>query len=336
MEDIKKMIMSKTVDFVQNEEEMGGQGEVGGKESEDKHEKAAMLRRQHASKTIVIRQQWGLLAQISLLVVMAIVYFTFVYLFALSNINRGAGTARAVDWAGRRRVLSALMFAETRRAMVYHFLDDPFREASQQVHIERAISLSEFFLRISKQVMYGDEALGLPSATGRSKELDELMFRNACNVMSTPNCTLFHRGVLTQGVSAAISEYARLISTLAATSAHLPNGTVANLSAMFTSETYLTAETMFWDHFLESGLSRVGEIFTQTTVDEIGSAFDLLTSVFAAFFSVSFILLVLLYDPLVKRLNFQLKRTRAMLLMIPTAVIEENRSLRRKLMAAKF
>jgi ABC-type sugar transport system permease subunit len=344
MEEIKKNIMSKTTDYIQNEEEQeraggngGENGEAGGKSSsEEKQEKAAILRRQHSSKTIVLRRQWGLLGQIMLLVIMAVAYFAFVYLFAVNNINKGAGTARSVDWAGRRRVLTALMFTEARRAVVYPFLNDPHRAASQQVHIDNALAHTDFFLFVSNSVLYGNPDAELDPVTGISEDLDQLMFRNACPLIKTPNCETFHRGVMQQGMTAALAEYARLIQNLVFRAQQVANGTVADARAVFFTEDYLDAETMFWDHFLNTGLLKMAELLTTNAIDGMNSAFSLLTSTFAAFFSVSYVLLLFLYDPLVKRLNFQLQRTRAMLLMIPTSVIEENRALRRKLLQAKF
>lgn len=212
------------------------------------------------------------------------------------------------------------MFPEARRSVVYPFLNDPHRAASQQVQNNDALTHTDFLLFVSNSVLYGNQDSEL--VTDVSEDLDKLLFRDAFQLLKTPNCETFHRGVMRQGMTAALAEYARLIQNLALRAQEVANGTVVDACAVFFTEDYRSPQD--------------GGAITTNDIDGMNSAFSLLTSTFAAFFSVSYVLLLFLYDPLVKRLNFRLQRTRAMLLMIPTSVIEENRALRRKLLQAKF
>jgi hypothetical protein len=340
MEDIKLNIMAKTSDLVVQEEDRcgsptaaGAEEAAGGRKSEQTH----LLRKHHAAK-IALRRQWRLFAQIVLLVGLAVAYFSFLYVAGMTEIHNAEPVAPAIDWTGRRRAAAVLLLGEAREALVAPFFADPFRTRSPAELRARAAERAEFLLRVSDDVVYGNEELGLDVSSGDSAELDTLLFGNACTLLATPGCASFHRGVLTHGLFAAIAEYARLAGRLLgqAEFAAGPNGTAADVNAAVAGEAFTVMESMLWNHLLEHGLRLASQLRARVVLARLSLARENQTTVFAVFFCLVFALLLFLYEPLVRHLNFQLQRTRAMLLMIPSAVIEENRALRRKLMAAKF
>lgn len=212
--------------------------------------------------------------------------------------------------------------------------------SSLQVNLDEAT-------RFHQGLLYGDPQWGLSGSLRRSAHRDDLAFGNACafvNVedMATLNalpigvfsCEEFAQGIFRRGVSSAFIGFLSTIETFSKELVRLNEEqlNVTHIQDFFASDLY--QEMDFSERFImRYGLRLESKTYVEDLFkmndDFLGVRIALLISFLCAVVGAY----VVVYEPMIRALDNQLKNVRGMLLMIPMDIIESSTSLRRILIA---
>jgi hypothetical protein len=176
-------------------------------------------------------------------------------------------------------------------------------------------------------LVFGNDFMGLHGALKTDSEQAYLLFNDACTTRGiTKNielggCEAFENGVFTHGLHAAVEHYNHAVLQEAISVSRVSN------DGMVYSQNYDRIAAMGVG-YLDDALAYSSVLYQEKTESDIGS-FIRMRKTLAALFSVVLILtLFTVYLPLISELHSDTNRTRAMLLTIPSSVIDSVKSIR--------
>ncbi len=205
---------------------------------------------------------------------------------------------------------------------------------------------------LSTALVYGDSSMGITGLkneeqSGRSTGQSELQFTNACVPPSNLYCRSFLGGVMLRGLAAAATEFistqSRLFDSLLAEikirymADTVPPPTAPPASNIYPEAVGLTSARVaqemaatgvsatlndWTDLYMGPALDASMTAFVNTINSEIDDATQTQMIIFIIFSIACVLVYVVVYIPLIRSLDVQIKRTRSMLLMIPADVLE--------------
>jgi hypothetical protein len=277
-------------------------------------------------------------AKLLLLVLVSVTYFGIV--FTLSTLWTSQALTRLPEqtWSLEREAfarvvateLSSSFFSFSEQALGAVYPSDLARTAqavlANAVHAEDAES----------GLMYGSAWMGTPGMIARSATLDAIMFDDVCARYYAQDavCPVIMRGALTHGAHNALMEYLRAAVDLANFNLANPPNSTADSFARALHPRLVELQTMV-DQYLEPLLDKVT---LQLRDDELAAArqgssnAQIALAIFCVAAALSY---AFVYEPLVTRLDADLKRSRGMLLMVPYNLIVNSQAFRTLLNAGE-
>jgi len=301
--------------------------------------------------------------KIMVMVVLTIVYFSIMYAVEFGNLERRLNVAPPqVNWSQHRRLSLLMLVYDTRHILTQKFWKEAEAGASGIVDVQVSDFTNDLNLLgdIEVALAYGSTRFNVDPPTTDQTEQIGLMFKDVCYLGNNPgmkletgwkqNCTKFSHGILTHGLHAALLEYVNSARTsISVISAALDSSGKYNQSnydwsnvtqaLVFLNELLVPKfnhPAMKWMQdtcyingaYLDVALQQSGNLYGSAVANYIQSQYQLRLILLIVFILVSFFLYVGFYNPMCWQLDAEQKRTSAMLLLIPSDVMERIPSIR--------
>jgi len=156
---------------------------------------------------------------------------------------------------------------------------------------------------------------------------DELEFGDACSLLRTSaadqaSCRAFADGVLIRGINSAFEQYLRMAVGLKDQLSRSPDVTVAQVNSTLHSASVLVMQQLsaVW---LDDGLHLAAEMY-QAELANHNKTFQKVRGALAGvFFACITLLLLAVYEPLVRSLDEEFKKVRSVLIMVPLPWLDD-------------
>ena len=258
----------------------------------------------------------------------AVAYYGGTFMWSAATTDVIAGSGHTLLWSYQREAWSLTLLGTLMTCMIEN---DP-GQASRQV--TQALLAADTLTHIQHQLFYGD---GQIQAARVSQERVELMMHDGCVTSAaadTVGCNEIFNGVLLNGVHAGVSEFvtrSRLILIERAKDI-ANNVTVSRLDRIRAAD--MNNVRLFGKVHLRESLRQGSALvsqYTDTTIDTFSNTHTILTGCVIGVLILGFIALQV---PIMVRLDDQVKRSRATLLYLPPAAVEDIPALRQLLILA--
>jgi hypothetical protein len=276
--------------------------------------------------------------QVSVLLALAAVFFCVNWTLKTSEFQRVTDYLVQINWMRAVGALAVYNMFSLREYVIAGAMQHEFRPPDA-AHIAAGLGESvTYMLDTMNNVLYGAAWMEMKQTVRTSKLFDSIYFSDLCpHIGNPPNCRTIAAGILREGLNPSSEEYVHLLRRVALlTERQLADAQAANASAnahrervlaMLSNNTFLETEQM-GVHYVYRGFSQAAAAILKHNSTRLAALKDL-SMIMTVFFIIFLVLLwFCLYSRLVRRLDGQLKRTRAMLLLVPTSILENSKHLR--------
>ncbi len=284
------------------------------------------------------RENWILIAKISIVFLVSTAYFLTVFFQETNKVDTSVQGIPRIYWSGRRSSLARDMYIDLQELLVAPLIQSDVIPPNETVVYDRIEKTGEFLLSIQHGLLYGSSWMNTSASVGASSKMDALLFGDACKEVKShtyEECVAFGDGVITHGVDSALEEYIRAVRSFAVQFMNQPNRTLSYVNETIHSVAYQRIKQMDATYFYEP-MDAAEELVLNEQLDAIDAFTKSLALLLGLFLTALVLLFVVVYLPIVRSLDSQVKRTRGMLLMIPYDVMEHLPQLRKLLFESKI
>jgi len=224
---------------------------------------------------------------------------------------------------------------------------DEFRAVPAASWAHELESEIEELRSFQNSLLYGSEQLGTPGSVKRYFKRDKLNFDNACPYLPLSevnrvdeidlgdrSCETIANGVFTHGLNAAFQYFTDSMSTmLEQLTPYADNANMTRVTQVIRSDSVWELEYLDRS-FLRYGLMVDSRMYLSEQLEDNSAFLKLRGSLLAGFLVLVALTYVLVYDPMIRSLDRQLKRVQALLVMVPFDVIQSTVGMKKLLQAA--
>jgi len=294
------------------------------------------------------RGKWALLGSVVALFMVASGYFVLCFVLGDAHLTTSAALVPESVYAFRRlNAVRTLLCGLTRMMLapiIWHLEYRPLYPEVMTMQVQDEIALLR---RIQQGLLYGDTEFKLPGSLRRNVKRDDLDFGNACKYITAEGmnrmdeldmgdltCEGFAKGLFTRGLTAGLNHFIDRVEDIANFIKNGPDSLVQNSTALqgfLQSPMWLEVDLMDRT-VLRYALTIESQMYIDDLINLNQSYVNMTAGIMAGFLIALCLVYVVVYQPMVRSLDVQLKRARSMLVMVPIDVIQNNVAMRKAIL----
>jgi hypothetical protein len=275
--------------------------------------------------------------QVSLLLFLSFSFFFGSWWMARGTFGQRRDSVETITDLGAAHALAVSIVTDATRLSTASITGAQYGAANASELAQLIQDNTQRMMTIVSDVLYGVHGR-YRGLLGLHEELDEFMLQDACSRLASASarCSTFHGGVMTHGFLSALFEYVRAVDTasqLALGTSSAPDALAAR-GVLLGSEFELP-QTLLHE-FVSPGFDQALRLISEYESVSFAALKSNTVVLLVVFLVALFFLWLIVYDPLIRRLDREVKRTRGMVIMIPLELIEKLPPLRSALLAIKM
>jgi len=289
-----------------------------------------------------------LLSTVAALFVVTTGYFVMSYLLSDRHLSSSTKLLPESVYAFRRLNRVRTLLSGIMRLVVSPvLLTTEFRPFYPEILASQVQADLQDLNRLQQGLLYGDPEWDLSGSIRRNKMRDDLEFGNACAYLDesgmdsmdevdigSMTCEGFMNGLFLRGLSAGMSFFVDSAAQTLTQLTALPAEQLTNITRIrnfLTSPEWSTLELMD-RNILRYGLVLESRTYVADLVDMNAAFVTMRAGLLAGFLVALAVAYWLVYEPMIRSLDLQLKQARSLLVMIPPDLVQGSLAMRKIIM----
>jgi PAS domain S-box-containing protein len=253
-----------------------------------------------------------MMLKVSVMLVIVVAYFVGTYVWGMGLVEETNAVSVDITWAGRRRIVMQQIDLHTEDRFI---IFNPTERAAITVLVNENV---DKLRHIHRALLFGDANSGVKGTALSDPRQRAMLFENACadkssELVMPSDCETWADGLMTHGLDAAMHEFNAVASDLA-----LNNNPALLGNLVFPQMSFMRNASR---DYLQEALDGSMEIYALHARELVDDYVADRTTLMIVMIVVTLLMLVGFYSPLISKLEVDVHRTQAVLLIVPPSVI---------------